>query len=74
MATIRFCIPTCVFLSPTEDEQKEQPREGRTAHYCIRYKLPVFHGPHHPRIMRALGCGIEIEIASLEPQSQAQII
>jgi len=74
MATPRFCISNCVFLSPTEEEQHEQPREGRSAHYCSCYKLPVFHGPYHPKIMRVLECDVEIEMVSLKPTSQAQII
>ena len=52
--TRQFCKPDCVYLSPTELEQDRQPFKGK--HRCNKYKKCVYHGNHHPSIIRLKEC------------------
>lgn len=65
---VRFCIPDCKFLKPTEEEQNNTP--GTVVHFCHKFSLPVYHGKYHPKLMRHYRCDLEIETIS----TQAQII
>ena len=64
MAKEKFCISDCPFLTPQEEELNHDPIKGvHDSHYCTRFKIPVFHGPYHQRIMRVGSCDVETEVA-----------
>jgi hypothetical protein len=57
MEEVQFCPFNCPHLSTTfEAQQREKYVEKELAHYCNKYNQPVFHGTHHPNIIRVKNC------------------
>lgn len=50
-----FCPPNCFELRPNEKDQRSL-KGMPDAHRCQKYNIRVYHGSHHPQIMKCEAC------------------
>ena len=54
-----FCPENCKWLSLTEEAQNKLQESGKLErHFCLRYKVILYHGEFHPAILKYEKCKV----------------